>query len=117
MKILKMTARFGKLNGSSLELGEGMNIIVAPNESGKSTWCAFIRAMLYGVDTKQRQKSGSVSEKSAANPWSGLSPQGSMDIEYEGALITLRRETASPAAPMRQFSVFLWQRPLLMALV
>ena len=49
MKIKKMTASFGCLEGRSLELGEGLNILYAPNESGKSTWCAFLRTMLYGM--------------------------------------------------------------------
>lgn len=51
MRINKMTASFGKLENESLSLHPGLNVIYAPNESGKSTWCAFIRAMLYGVDT------------------------------------------------------------------
>ena len=41
MTINKLTASFGKLEGESLELNEGLNVICAPNESGKSTWCAF----------------------------------------------------------------------------
>ena len=104
MIIRSMTARFGKLDNDVLHLQDGLNIISAPNERGKSTWCAFIRAMLYGIDTAQRQKAGSVTEKAAANPWSGLAPQGSMDIEYEGQKITLRRSTIAANAPMKQFS-------------
>ena len=104
MIIRSMTARFGKLDNDVLHLQDGLNIISAPNERGKSTWCAFIRAMLYGIDTAQRQKAGSVTEKAAANPWSGLAPQGSMDIEYEGQKITLRRSTTAANAPMKQFS-------------
>ena len=30
-----MTATFGKLQGRSLELGDGLNLICAPNEGGK----------------------------------------------------------------------------------
>ena len=41
-----MKGTFGTLAGEELKLGEGLNIIYAPNESGKSTWCAFLRAML-----------------------------------------------------------------------
>ena len=51
MMIKKLDATFGKLEGESLELHDGLNVISAPNESGKSTWCAFVRAMLYGVDS------------------------------------------------------------------
>ena len=49
MIIRKMTASFGMLKNDTLELGEGLNIVYAPNESGKSTWCGFIKAMLYGI--------------------------------------------------------------------
>lgn len=37
MKILKMRATFGKLQSAELALGEGLNVIEAPNEGGKST--------------------------------------------------------------------------------
>ena len=46
MMIKRLDATFGKLEGESLELHDGLNVISAPNESGKSTWCAFVRAML-----------------------------------------------------------------------
>ncbi|MGI6028417.1 MAG: ATP-binding protein [Candidatus Heteroscillospira sp.] len=105
MIIRKLTARFGVLDGKSLSLSEGLNIITAPNESGKSTWCAFIRAMLYGIDTGRRSKAGSVSEKAACRPWSGAEPVGSMELELKSGLrLTLRRGTDSPSAPMRSFS-------------
>ena len=58
MKILSMTATFGKLSRQTLQLEEGLNIIHAPNEWGKSTWCAFLMAMLYGIDTGSRSKTG-----------------------------------------------------------
>ena len=63
MKIRRMTARFGALDGRELELGGGFDIVTAPNESGKSTWCAFIRAMLYGIDSSQRAKAGVLPDK------------------------------------------------------
>ena len=43
MIINKLTASFGKLENDSLELHDGLNVIYAPNESGKSTWCALFR--------------------------------------------------------------------------
>lgn len=58
MKINKLTASFGKLENETLSLHDGLNIIYAPNESGKSTWCAFIMAMLYGVDSSERARAG-----------------------------------------------------------
>ena len=35
-----------------------MTLIRAPNGSRKSTWCAFLRTMLYGLDTRQRDRKG-----------------------------------------------------------
>ena len=104
MIIRKMTARFGKLNGSTIELSSGMNVVYAPNESGKSTWCAFIRAMLYGIDSSQRRRGGFVPDKVIYTPWSGVSLQGSMDVEEGELKLTLRRSSKTENAPMREFS-------------
>lgn len=103
MIIRSMRADFGCLEGKSLELEPGLNIIRQPNESGKSTWCAFIRAMLYGIDTTERQKSGFLPDKLRYAPWSGVPMSGSMDIEYGGREITLTRSTRTASAPMREF--------------
>ena len=56
MIIRHMQGTFGTLDGEQLRLDTGLNIIYAPNESGKSTWCAFLRVMLYGIDTSQRAR-------------------------------------------------------------
>ena len=92
MKILSMTATFGKLSASTLQLEPGMNIIHAPNEWGKSTWCAFIEAMLYGIDTGSRSKTGFLADKEHYAPWSGEPMSGKMDILWEGKKITIERK-------------------------
>lgn len=104
MTINKLTASFGKLEGKSLELNEGLNVICAPNESGKSTWCAFIRAMLYGVDSSERQKTGYLPDKLRYAPWSGAAMQGEMELSAGGKDITITRTTKLKSAPMREFS-------------
>ena len=63
MRIRKLQASFGKLKNESLRFHDGLNVIYAPNESGKSTWCAFIRAMLYGIDSSERARAGSLPDK------------------------------------------------------
>ena len=63
MRIYEMTATFGKLDHETLRLEPGMNVILAPNEWGKSTWCAFLTAMLYGIDTRERSTKDSLSDK------------------------------------------------------
>ncbi len=104
MKINKVTASFGKLENESLTFHNGLNVIYAPNESGKSTWCAFIRAMLYGVDTSQRSRTGALPDKVKYAPWSGAPMEGSMELTAEGCDITLTRTTKSKSAPMHDFS-------------
>lgn len=65
MHILEMQAAYGRLRGDSLRLEPGLNLIYAPNESGKSTWCSFIRTMLYGLPTRQ---SGPLADQEPLRP-------------------------------------------------
>ena len=106
MKIKKASASFGKLNGDTLELSDGLNIVHAPNESGKSTWCAFIRTMLFGLNTADRDKLGYLSDKTKYRPWNEKTMEGSMDITHDGKDITIRR-TSLGRAPMKDFSAVL----------
>lgn len=95
MTILNMTATFGGLEQQTLTLKPGLNILELPNEGGKSTWCAFLRAMFYGVETRKGREN---SEKNRFTPWSGARMSGTMDILWQGQAITLRRfpKGASP---------------------
>lgn len=91
MKIRKMTATFGALDNAVLEPGDGLTVITAPNEAGKSTWAGFLRAMLYGIDTRERDKTGFLADKTRYQPWSGAPMSGEIRLEWEGKDITLRR--------------------------
>lgn len=102
MNIKKMSATFGKLRRQTLELKEGLNIIEAPNESGKSTWAAFLRAMLYGIDTRARDKKGVIAEKNLYQPWDGGAMEGSVELTWKGRDITLRRASRG-SSPLSQF--------------
>lgn len=102
MKIRKLTATFGKLRQQTLELKDGLNIIEAPNEAGKSTWAAFLRAMLYGIDTKERDKKGIIAEKNRYQPWEGGAMEGSAELNWQGRDITLRRASKGNS-PLSQF--------------
>ena len=104
MIIRNLRASFGKLENESLKLHEGLNVIYAPNESGKSTWCAFIRAMLYGVDSSERARVGYLPDKLRYAPWSGAPMEGSMDLRADRSDITITRRTRAKGAPMRDFS-------------
>ena len=93
MRIYSMTATFGKLSHQTLTLQPGLNIIEAPNEWGKSTWCAFLVAMLYGIDTSTRSKKDFLAEKERYMPWSGEPMSGKMDINWNGRDITIERRS------------------------
>ena len=91
MKIKTMTATFGKLQGERLTLEPGLNVIAAPNEGGKSTWCAFLKAMFYGIDTRDRDRKGHLADKNRYQPWSGAPMEGEITLEWQGRDITIRR--------------------------
>ena len=93
MRIYKMRATFGKLEDQVLELQSGLNIIEAPNEWGKSTWCAFLVAMLYGIETRARTTQAALAEKEKYAPWSGSPMEGRIDLNWNGRDITIERRT------------------------
>lgn len=103
MLIRRMTATFGKLREQTLELQDGLNILQAPNETGKSTWCAFLLAMLYGVNTKERDRAGVLADKNRFAPWSGVAMSGRLDCRTGEDALSLCRVTRRQTAPMGDF--------------
>lgn len=103
MKIIEMTATFGVLNKAVLRPGPGLTLIEAPNESGKSTWAAFLRAMLYGFPARDRSSTGYLAEKFRYQPWSGAAMEGSIRLEWKGKELTLYRGPKG-ATPWGDFS-------------
>lgn len=101
MEFHYLNATFGRLEQQELRLHPGLNLICAPNESGKSTWSAFIRTMLYGLSTRDR---GPLADKNRYAPWSGAAMQGRMDLLADGHAYTLLRDTRRAASPMGGFS-------------
>ena len=93
MKIYSMTATFGKLENETLTLQPGLNILEAPNEWGKSTWCAFLVAMLYGIETRVHTTKTSLADKERYAPWSGSPMSGRIDLCWSGRDITVQRQS------------------------
>jgi len=91
MKIIDMTATFGALDNATMEPGSGLTVITAPNEAGKSTWAGFLKAMLYGIDTRERDKTGFLADKTRYQPWSGAPMAGELRMEWRGKDVTIRR--------------------------
>ena len=105
MRILKLSASFGSLQNAELTLDEGLNVITAPNESGKSTWAAFLMAMLYGVDSSERTTKTNLPVKTKFKPWSGAPMEGRMELEWQGKRITIERSTKG-RVPMGEFRAY-----------
>ena len=103
MLIHRMAASFGRLQNHTLELKDGLNIIQAPNEAGKSTWCAFLTAMLYGINSRERDRSGFVAEKNRYASWSGTPMAGRIDCRWDDQDVTLMRATRRQTSPMGEF--------------
>lgn len=103
MKILELSATFGRLHKATLRPGDGLTLIEAPNEWGKSTWCAFLRAMLYGFPARDRDKAGYLAEKTRYQPWSGGVMEGTAILEWRGRSLTLYRGPRG-AVPWGAFS-------------
>ena len=108
MIIKKMRASFGKLH-ETLELHGGMNLLCLLNEAGKSTWSAFLLAMLYGIDTSERAsvQNHGLPAKERYKPWDGSAMEGAVELEWNGKNITIERTTDrrvpwALSAPMRR---------------
>ena len=105
MRIYKMTATFGKLENQTLTLEPGLNIITAPNEWGKSTWCAFLLAMFYGLDTREKTTKTGLAAKERYAPWSGSPMEGRIDLNWNGRDITIQRQTKK-RVPLGEFQAY-----------
>lgn len=101
MQLLHANATYGKLDQAQLDLQPGLNVICAPNEGGKSTWCRFLLAMFYGLNTRQR---GDLADKNRFQPWSGSLMQGKLELSVGDKELTLSRRTQRPDAPLGVFS-------------
>lgn len=105
MRIYSMTATFGKLEHETLTLKPGLNVICAPNEWGKSTWCAFLVNMLYGIDTRARASGNTMPDKDRYAPWSGMPMSGRIELCWNGRDITIER-TSNARTPMGIFRAY-----------
>ncbi len=101
MQIKRLVATFGKLEQEELTLEPGLNVIEAPNESGKSTWTAFLRVMLYGLNTRDRSPSA---DKRRYLPWSGSAMEGVLEASTDLGDVSILRRTARANSPMGAFS-------------
>src|SRR4051795_11403797 len=71
MRVDRLTVSgFGKLAGRELELGQGLTVVHGPNESGKSTSHAALRAGLFGLISGGRRTKDETAAVERHRPWS-----------------------------------------------
>ncbi|HEY9792183.1 MAG TPA: AAA family ATPase [Candidatus Obscuribacterales bacterium] len=95
---------FGKLTGQRIELGTGkLNIIVQPNEYGKSTMCDAIWAVLYDF-AQWHPEMGEVKPGTAQKPLSGAAFKACLDITWQGRPMRIMRNFADRSVQVLDLS-------------
>ncbi len=81
---------FGKLKNAVLNASKGINILSAPNESGKTTLAAFIKFVFYGF-AGTRTKSLQENERKLYTPWDNSVSEGSIFIKADNKAYKIHR--------------------------
>ncbi|MBP5238845.1 MAG: AAA family ATPase, partial [Clostridia bacterium] len=86
---------FGGVKNLTLIPSGGINVITAPNESGKSTVAAFIKFIFYGFGGQRRQALAE-NERSLYMPWDGSRAGGGITLSTpEGKFRVERYQSAA----------------------
>ncbi len=85
---------YGKFKDKTISFSDGINLIYGPNEAGKSTLMAFIKAMLYGFTGR-----GAEGDRKRYIPWDGNHLAGEMTVSLSDGrkVIISRRSGKTPA--------------------
>ncbi len=98
MKIQKIEIeQFGGLKNFVLDLSGGAHYLYGENEAGKSTLCAFIAAMFYGLPAKVRGGGLRGDSRSLYMPWGESYMAGTLYFEAGGTEYVLSRRFGSTA--------------------
>lgn len=98
MKIQKIEIeQFGGLRNFILDFSGGVQYIYGQNEAGKSTLCAFIAAMFYGLPAKVRGGGLRGDSRNLYMPWGETYMAGTLHFEAEGKNYVLTRKFGQTA--------------------
>ncbi len=86
--------QFGKYKNFTLDFKGGMNTIWGENEAGKSTLCAFLLAMFYGLENESKKKSIREDARKRYLPWDGGAMAGSVYFTADDRNYVLSRRFA-----------------------
>ncbi len=100
---------FGKLKNFVLEPSEGINLLCAPNESGKSTLAAFLRFAFYGfADSRKRELAEN--DKKLYTPWDVPRAVGSVTVRKGEERYRVTRSSAGTKETVEVVSVLTGKR-------
>jgi uncharacterized protein YhaN len=84
---------FGSLQGMDLRFGPAMNLVVGPNEAGKSTLQEAIVTGLYGLQSGERARAGLLERADRWRPWQGGNFGLALEVELEdGTQLRVERD-------------------------
>lgn len=109
MKLRRVEAvRYGRLAGSALgELGDGLTVVLGPNEAGKSTYTSLVRHVLYGFPTQRDKEVGYFSGAGGR--------RGRLVFDESGATWVVERSEGPHGGPVAVRSPDGGERPGLLA--
>ncbi len=97
MRIEKLQIQaFGKLQNLTLTPQKGLNLLCAPNESGKTTLRVFLQMLFYGAPGRATDLAKNPRKKYA--PFSGEAMAGAAEFSAQGARWRLERRFGATAA-------------------
>ena len=91
---------FGVLSDFDFDFSEGLTVICRENGFGKSTFAAFIKAMLYGLP-RTGARSKTENERRRYEPWQGGNYGGFLEFEHQGNRYRVTRYFGKTAAKDR----------------
>jgi len=87
---------FGTLRGIDIHFGPAMNLVLGPNEAGKSTLQEAILAGLYGLQSADRNRPSLVERSERWRPWQGGHFGLALELELEdGTSLRVERDLDS----------------------
>lgn len=81
---------FGKISNENFNFHDGINPLIEKNGYGKSTIAAFIKAMLYGMESV-KSNSKDFKERTHYAPFNGQSYGGTLTLTHKGQTYVIKR--------------------------
>ncbi|MCD8200944.1 MAG: hypothetical protein LUD47_02635 [Clostridia bacterium] len=101
MKLIKARIDgFGAVRNKTIEYAEGLNSVCEQNGFGKSTESAFIKAMLFGLE--ERDKQSVLTDRRHFFPGKGVPFGGYLELEYGGDTYRITRSFGEKHAGDRE---------------